>query len=259
MPALPMLRLATNESSYSNNTLMDHENSAHRSTSPSPPPYSPITPIMSATRLYENNTSYSSAPPSDTTQQRPLLSLTESENSDAIALRSAISILQIQRQQTLRDLKTLEQQKKVALANPEAFIADVVAGKVKTSSTGIFSAGSDPESQDKEPGIGFAQSPWYSDEDDDRPQSKTPKSVIIPGPQDIVRTPPINWAKYHIVGKSLDKLHGEQQARPNPGQPRRDEELIRPPEHVIAAPYNPWNDKLTTPPMRTRSFSKRDD
>lgn len=94
---------------------------------------------------------------------------------------------------------------------------------------------------------------------DGRPLRESPRFGVIPGPQNIVRTPPINWAKYHIVGESLDKLHEEQKARPIPGQPRRDGDPLRAPEHIIAAPYNPWSDKLSDSPMRTRSFSKKDD
>ena len=76
-----------------------------------------------------------------------------------------------------------------------------------------------------------------------------PSAMEIPGSQNVVRAPPINWAQYHIVGESLDKLHEEQRRRPVGGEPVGEEELRpkerdRAPEHVIARPYDPFVDKL---------------
>ncbi|KMP09966.1 hypothetical protein CIHG_04270 [Coccidioides immitis H538.4] len=59
--------------------------------------------------------------------------ISESDNPDAIALRSAISVLQIQKQQTLRDIRTLEKLKQAAAENPEAFAKDVVKGDITVS------------------------------------------------------------------------------------------------------------------------------
>ena len=71
----------------------------------------------------------------------------------------------------------------------------------------------------------------------------------IPGPQNIVRCPPINWSKYHIVGESLDKLHEEQKIRPTNGEPSTDQDDSKPPgpstepsraeEALVAAPLRP--------------------
>jgi hypothetical protein len=44
---------------------------------------------------------------------------------------------------------------------------------------------------------------------------------LLPTPQTIVRTPPINWAQYGIVGASLDQLHNDQIAHPPVGVPAR--------------------------------------
>ena len=214
---------------------------------------------MSSSDPHEDAARYPSPPPQDTPQPPPLIPFSESDNSDAIALRSAISILQIQKQQALRDLKTLERQKMAAVADPEAFAADVAAGKVKTASRGGLSVGPILEKPLKESAGDSEDSAMESEADDGRPSQISPRFGPIPGPQNVVRTPPINWAKYHIVGESLDKLHDEQKARPIPGQPRKDGDPLRAPEHIIAAPYNPWSDKLTDSPMRTRSFSKKDD
>lgn len=144
------------------------------------------------------------------------------------------------------------------MADPEAFAADVVAGKLKTSSGNGPLAGPDVGKEYK--GSADLQDPALdSDEDHERSSRTASKFGIVPGPQNIVRSPPINWAKYHIVGESLDKLHEEQRARPKPGQPRRDDDPLRAPKHVIAKPYSPWTDKIPDSPMRTRSVTKKDD
>lgn len=156
-------------------------------------------------------------------------------------------------------MKTLEQQKTAAVADPEAFAADVAAGKVKTASGNGPLAGPHVKMEYKRSGDGLHDSALDSDEDEEQPVQTASRFGSVPGPQNVVRSPPINWAKYHIVGESLDKLHEEQRARPKPGQPRRDDDPLRPPEHVIAKPYSPWTDKLTDSPMRTRSLAKKDD
>ena len=257
VPPLPALTVATNESPRSNSTFTDQDHNSHPP-SPTAPPYSPITPVMSSSTINGNSNDYQSAPPPTTPQPPPLLPFSESDNSDAIALRSAISILQIQRQQSLRDLKTLEQLKKAAVADPETFAADVASGRLKTASANGPLAGPNVGKEHKGFADDFQDSALDSDEEDERSSQTASKFGSVPGPQNIVRSPPINWAKYHIVGESLDKLHEEQRARPKPGQPRRDDDSLRAPKHVIAAPYSPWTDKLTdTSPMRTRSLAKK--
>ncbi|MCJ1301896.1 hypothetical protein MMC08_004697 [Hypocenomyce scalaris] len=227
----------------------DDEN--QRSGSPTAPPYSPITPVFSAATPAQPSGGYGFAPPPDTIRQRPPVPISESDNSDAIALRSAISILQIQRQQSLRDLKTLEKQKQAAVANPEPFAQDLSTGKVKSAPTGgLFNGTSDSNN------TGSAQDKEDSDNEYGATQTNS-KFGTIPGPQNVVRCPPINWAKYHVIGEALDKLHEEQRVRPTPGEPHRDEQHTRAPEHVVAAPYRPWADKITEPPMRTRSVAKK--
>ena len=84
----------------------------------------------------------------------------------------------------------------------------------------------------------------------------------LPTAQKVVRMPPVNWAKYHIVGESLDKLHEEQRIRPAQGQPLRDDDLRpkeRGAESVIARAYDPWKDGLVKKEkgVRTRSGGKK--
>ena len=258
VPTLPALNVATNESPRSNSTFTDQDHNSHPP-SPPAPPYSPITPVMSSSTIDENSNDYQSGLPPTSPQPPPLLPFSESDNSDAIALRSAISILQIQRQQSLRDLKTLELLKKAAVADPETFAADFASGRLKTASANGPFVGPSVGKEHKGLADDFQDSALDSDEEDERSCKAASKFGSVPGPQNIVRCPPINWAKYHIVGESLDKLHEEQRARPTSGQPRRDGDPLRAPKHVIAAPYSPWTDKLRDiSPMRTRSVAKKE-
>ena len=167
-------------------------------------------------------------------------------------------------------MQTLEKQKEAAVANPEAFARDVASGKIKARGMrdilgpigemppGLASVDSNLEGERATAVEEDAVEMDDSEDEDDKPTAE-PGSAFgeIPSEQNVVRMPPINWAKYHIVGESLDKLHAEQRARPVAGQPLRDEDLKprqRAPEHVIAAPYDPWRDKLEVKEKgRTRS------
>lgn len=205
--------------------------------------------------------------PAELPQQReaqpppPSQPISMSDNSDAIALRAAMAILQIQRQQALRDMKTLEEQKNRALEDPEGFARAIIEGTIKSRSMEGIIPVADSSSASKESGNVTA-----SDSDEEMHDSGEKAATItdtfgtIPSAQNVVRMPPVNWARYHIVGESLDKLHEEQRNRPSPGQPLRDEDLRpreRAPEHFIAAPYNPWVDKVGEKPGRTRSGAKK--
>lgn len=218
-------------------------------------------------------------PLSEHIDQLPLSKpISESDNPDAIALRAAMSVLQIQRQQALRDLKKLEAQKEAAIQDPEGFARAIQDGRVKArgmSGVGPYPDDADSEDSDDEEELdekmGEATA-MDTNPPDAPPHSTSPAPAQpsttapppdkykdfgkIPSSQNAVRMPPINWAKYHVVGESLDKLHEEQRLRPSPGQPARDEDLRpreRAPESMIAGPYNPWVDKVGTKEGRTRS------
>jgi len=159
--------------------------------------------------------------------------VSESDNPDAIALRAAISVLQLQRQQAISDMQKLEEQKNAALRSPELFAAAVRDGHVKARGReGILPASGE---EDEESG-----------EDSGAGSTKTSAFGEIPSAQNVIRAPPINWAKYHIVGRSLDRLHEDQRRRPADGMPRTDDDVRRERdrERVIAAPYDPFSDRL---------------
>lgn len=250
MPALTVLGDSNPPNAGSSAARGDDEK--QRSSSPTGPPFSPITPVFSSATPAQPSGGYGFAPPPNTIRRPPPVPISESDNPDAIALRSAISILQLQRQQSLRDLKTLEKQKQAAVADPEAFARDLSAGKVRSASTAGWINGT--------AGSHNSAAPQNAEGDPNNQHSANqakPNFGTIPSPQNIVRCPPINWAKYHVVGEALDKLHEEQRARPTLGEPHRDEQPARAAEHVIAAPYRPWADKIAEPPMRTRSVAKK--
>ncbi|KLJ09602.1 hypothetical protein EMPG_14976 [Blastomyces silverae] len=266
---------------------------------PPHPPYSPITPVLShaamlpppspmqqaipppsipAASTFSLATSPENTNPHNTSTAPPPVSnpaptfmaepapvpISESDNPDAIALRSAISILQIQKQQAVRDIKTLDHLKQAAVAHPEAFARELAKGSLTSKSGDIFNPTGLEEDGDEDEHAGgiMAQAntskPSVTDEGamdiDEQPRLAFGK---IPAPQSVVRMPPINWAKYHIVGEPLDKLHEEQRRRPSAGEPRRDDAPLqqRAPEHFIAAPYRPFTDNLEAP-MKTRSTNR---
>ncbi|KAK6068676.1 hypothetical protein SCUP234_11079 [Seiridium cupressi] len=195
-------------------------------------------------------------------------------NPDVLALKSAISILQLQSAKAKRDMVTLQRAKEAALADPEAFIKDLNEGNVHMGGRGLESSLADDEDDEDE-----------DDDDDDtadvgkegngpsgvkdepgtvavdkqsRAKKPQPKPWSqLPNKQNVVRMPPINWSQYAIVGESLDKLHNEQVARPSQGTPAtigpdgafvfqgagRQEEYSG-----IAAPFDPLQDKLVKKP-----------
>lgn len=159
------------------------------------------------------------------------------ENSDAIALKAALSILQMQKQQSQSDIKQLDHMKAAAHNDPQAFLHALKIGNLtKAPSSAIVDLDEDADED----------GPELETETAD-PETPNVQFGQFPLPQNIVRTPPINWAKYHLVGDSLDRLHHEQRQRPEPGVPRRDE-FGRPPQHVVAAPYRPFVDKFDPVP-----------
>ncbi|KAK3362939.1 hypothetical protein B0T25DRAFT_525842 [Lasiosphaeria hispida] len=122
-----------------------HQSSfASRASSPTRPPISPITPTLGPAQL-------SAAPSVDTIPDfalgRPVFIHSQpdqvavpappavepvafDENPDVLALKSAISILQLQRARAAADMQALSRAKAAALADPHTFVADLAAGRV---------------------------------------------------------------------------------------------------------------------------------
>ncbi|KAH6670507.1 hypothetical protein B0J14DRAFT_596397 [Halenospora varia] len=266
-PSQPQSQTQPYSQSPSNPRTSSISNS--RSASPVRPPYSPLTPTLRAARLattessqqrqQQNNGStptiaqpprqtYTHSQPAQTSiPQPPPVPIDFADNPDAIALKSAISILQIQARNAASDIKNLQKVKERALEDPEGFSEALGRGEIKVKP--------DPW---RNPG------PIEDDEDDDEDEKmvvemnegegKEKKWPLLPTPQDVVRCPPINWTQYAVVGDSLDKLHKDQQARPTEGMPQRvgpDGQLVfggegqrRAADVGVVAPFAPGKDKI---------------
>ncbi|KAL2037276.1 hypothetical protein N7G274_009965 [Stereocaulon virgatum] len=151
----------------------------------------------------------------------PSKPISESENPDAIALRAAMSILQVQRQQALRDMRTLERQKNLALSDPEEFARGVAEGRVRSRGT----AGILPTPSTTNDEVGDEAEERSEGEEEAVDGKERHVFGEIPSAQNVVRMPPVNWAQYHVVGESLDRLHEEQLLRPTVGVLGREEDL----------------------------------
>ncbi|KAK4159168.1 hypothetical protein QBC43DRAFT_327703 [Cladorrhinum sp. PSN259] len=266
--------------------------SSSRTSSPTRPPISPITPTLGPAQLARSNhnnrsttaipppvipSAYPQPPPQPTTQPNPNNGIPDfalgrpvfthnahpaqqpsippppaqpiidfDDNPDVLALKSSITILQLQRARATADMQALNRAKAAALADPEAFIADLAAGRISIS-------GEQP-SMFNPPNPTSSDSDSNSEEEDDSEDSETeiktegegergggdstatpkrrkqktkkpPKDEQaaawrnLPKPQNVVRCPPVNWSQYGVVGESLDKLHAEQTKAPTPGAP----------------------------------------
>lgn len=199
------------------------QSSSNKASSGSPerPSYSPVTPTLSEATL--PNQQYSQEPSTDFIEQPEALPVSLDDNPDAIAMRAALSILQMQRQQSLRDIRDLDKMKTAAIEDPEAFVERLKAHELSAAPRqGVDVDYDDPE-----------------DEDADQAEPRLPR---FPDAQNVVRAPPVEWSKYGIVGEPLDQMHELQRRYPGSDLSR----TSKPPQpHQIAGPYKPFSDRLT--------------
>ena len=97
-----------------------------RDESPPPaPPYSPITPAAIARHLATMQPyaapSVLPAPPD------PVPIADEADNTDVVALRSAVALLQLQREAARRDIRALDGMRRAALEDPEGYVRALLA------------------------------------------------------------------------------------------------------------------------------------
>lgn len=226
--------------------------------------------------------------------------IAESDNVDVIALRSAISILQLQHLTAEKDIKALQKLKEDALKDPGAYVKELVqrvnqAGGRPLAGPGLMgptvgnlvaalgpghellktpAAELDLQREDSllnvppgssrgknaEGDVTMGDDGESSDEDTLAEQSQF---QAPPSAQNVYRMPPINWAKYHVVGDALDKLHEDQRRRPVLGQPEESDGRAEP--YVMAATYAPVVDAArlnsgqndTDHPMVTRGAGRK--
>ncbi|KAH8885179.1 hypothetical protein GQ53DRAFT_598083, partial [Thozetella sp. PMI_491] len=144
------------------------------------------------------------------------------DNPDVLALKSAISILQLQRAKAANDMRALSRAKAEALAEPGAFLADLQTGHVHQEGDLLFPRPVQMQAQeDDDDGSLAPAQPADQKPRKGKKQGRTAKKSWhnLPKPQNVVRCPPLNWAQYGVVGESLDKLHAEQVAAPTQGVP----------------------------------------
>ncbi|KIW62149.1 hypothetical protein PV04_10350 [Phialophora macrospora] len=214
---------------------VEHDSSG----SPQRPSYSPVTPTLSQASLASLDGTGADLPPPQWMDEPPEpLPISLDDNPDAIALRATLSILQIQRQQALQDIRELDKMKKAALEDPQQFVKDLQAGKL-----------------DRQPRAGVDVDGLESADTVDEAAGRS-KIGQFPGAQNVVRTPPVEWAKYHIVGEPLARIHRMQQQYPGSSEKGHDGP-DRPQPHTIAAPYRPFVDKLEEKSHQVQGSSER--
>lgn len=164
------------------------------------------------------------------------LALDEAANTDMAALKACISVLQLQQAKSRRDIAALQRMKDAAVGDPVGFTQALQAGRLDDGSGAV----PDPLAAT------FAGADDDDDDDDDAEErdaeetNREDKFGKMPRPQNVVRCPPVNWAKYHIVGEPLERMHEEQRRRPDPGEPWRESSR----DAVVFAPYSPFKDHL---------------
>jgi hypothetical protein len=202
------------------------------SKSPDRPSYSPVTPTLPGSPLVhpQSQTRDTRGKPDGMDRQPEPLPLDEERNPDAMAMSAAISILQMQRQQAISDMQKLGKMKAAALDDPEAFLRDLNDGKL----TAVPRNGVDVDDDASE------------EAEDEHQMNGSSNFGQFPAAQNVVRAPPIEWAKYHIVGEPLDKMHEIQRRYPGFKEEMLDA-VQKPQPHAIASPYKPFSDKLDDP------------
>lgn len=221
-----------------------------------------------ATEQYEP----SIAPTADYIPQPPPEPFSSDDSTDAIALRAAISALQFQKKKAGDDLRALDRLKQQALDEPEHFKRDLVAGTLHEQRPKFGSAEAlldedDSDDSERDAALGASETlkvedgatdtsrVWpgpaeIPDSQPSRPQTASSAKVLpsypekpadfsqIPGAQEVVRMPHINWNKYHISGDALDAMHEQQRRWPGHFAYGTD----RGREFAVAAPYSPFLD-----------------
>ncbi|GJC92225.1 hypothetical protein ColKHC_01051 [Colletotrichum higginsianum] len=226
-----------------------------RSSSPARPPVSPITPTLPPARLSDPVAPFA-VDPADCGRYSPPRPdpIDFDSNPDVLALKSAISILQMQSRKATADIQALSAAKNAAVENPTAFLADLGAGKVHTQGDRLFPE-SDSDSDDGAEGKKAGQEAGEGSARQEKARAQLQPWETLPKPQNVVRCPPINWSQYAVVGESLDKIHADQMARPSQGAPatlgpngsyefKGDSGGNQTPFIGVAAPYNPGKDKI---------------
>jgi hypothetical protein len=155
-------------------------------------------------------------------------------------MRAALSILQMQRQQSLRDIRDLDKLKAAAMRDPEGFVSHLREGKLEARGRGGVEVDLDDE-DDEEEGDGVEGEEVTTRDGESEGEGKAETRFSrFPGTQNIVRAPPVEWGKYGIVGEPLEQMHEFQ--RRYPGGNVQGGQQLQP--HQVAGPYRPFTDRV---------------
>ena len=248
-------RGSTEDFTFSYPASFTHGSTTMNTQSPVAPAYSPITPKVQPV-LPASPYSVDGAVPPDAIatapgepanqyiSQPPPQPFSSEDSTDAIALRAAISALQFQKQKARADIKTLEKLRQQALDDPEHFRAELAAGRLKEQRPQFgglqaildqAESDSEEDADEVKAGAEDTDDPQHESlQDAAMPDAKPATFARIPGAQDVVRMPHVNWDQYHIVGEGLERLHEQQRKWPGGGGR----------EFAVAAPYSPFLDTL---------------
>ncbi|KAH6854470.1 hypothetical protein B0I37DRAFT_31594 [Chaetomium sp. MPI-CAGE-AT-0009] len=200
---MPGLTIATDVSpapapAQATTTPLRRASASSRPPSPSRPSVSPITPTHESAEFPGSR----SAHPAPTTTQntipdfaagRPIFTHTTQtdqvgivpppaqpidfeSNPDVLALKSAISILQLQRARATADVQSLSRARDAALANPEAFTADLASGRVRMEGDPLTSGTRGPSGGEPMEEDSSSDSDSDYDDDENARQEVTPES-----------------------------------------------------------------------------------
>ncbi|KAL2122469.1 hypothetical protein VTJ04DRAFT_2924 [Mycothermus thermophilus] len=232
--------------------------------SPSRPPVSPITPTFApaqappagAATAAAATTSTANIPPFSL--DRPTFTHTTQtdqigvpppraepidfeSNPDVLALKSAISILQLQRNRAAADIQALSRARDAALARPEEFAADLLAGRVRmegdpllapSAATGYSGSGGGGEEAE-----GDSDSSSESDSEPD-PSSSTGDGQGKPQPQETTPdSEPTQQQPPNGKSKRKSKPSTNQQQPTEPPPPWR---TLPKPQTIVRCPPINW-------------------
>ncbi|KAL2134758.1 hypothetical protein VTI74DRAFT_10914 [Chaetomium olivicolor] len=241
---MPGLTIATGAPTASTSATTTNprrgSSSSARASSPPRPPISPITPTLgpahapgsgatgppTATTSTKNNTNtipdFALGRPvyTHTTQTNqvgiappPAQPIDFDSNPDVLALKNAITILQLQKARATADIQSLNRAKEAALANPEAFIVDLTTGRVRVEGDPLLS-GARVGGQANDETDTDTDSASSSDEDD--ATSQPPRHTISNGDPLIANAkttslrngaPPSPRSKHRLPQKPTGKPH----------------------------------------------------
>lgn len=159
-----------------------------------------------------------------------------SNHPDVIALRTAASILQGQRQRLLDGISNLDQVMMRAERDPLGLFQDIKTGVVTPkgeSGTLLYKALQQMDSSTiltqettvKKPLLDFSSPAWPSNSGSSTPDSdkdsaigsseSNPGTVTWPESFEVAKAPHIKWGNYWVSGDGLDRLHQETPAVKN--------------------------------------------